>query len=270
MFGRLCPMKVEKSARVAASPISARSSNFPFLCVVRIDIAACRRDYLEYKAVLSDSETEKSQTYFCRDDCARFVVTRGVMRFAISSLTNVQPDIVEIRSDSFGKPFVAGADSRRSPWEVNASHSGEYALLAFCLGSVVGIDVELVRELPDLDDIAAACLSRSQLRVFRELDRQDRIAAFYRSWTRKEALLKASGLGLSVPLKCVDVGLGSGVTGFSQIPETLGVTSNWSLFDIPVADGYFASLVTSHGPTSYDLMDWNGTEHSLKYFNSGM
>lgn len=102
-----------------------------------------------------------------------------------------------------------------SPWgkplhreiEFSIAHSGEMVWAGFCRRAALGIDVESIRPLTDLADLTAQ-LHPEEGRAIRALPPGERDAAFYRCWTRKEAVLKATGKGLSLPLDgfCVETG----------------------------------------------------------------
>jgi 4'-phosphopantetheinyl transferase len=89
--------------------------------------------------------------------------------------------------------------------EFNLSHSGILALYAFTSGRPVGIDVELIRQIPDVNDLAERFFSPTEIASLRVLLLDRRSLAFLACWTRKEAFIKALGLGLSCPLDAFDV-----------------------------------------------------------------
>jgi len=105
---------------------------------------------------------------------------------------------------ALGKPFLrhAGAPS------YNLSHTRGLALVAVCAGAAVGIDVEQVRPLADADALAQRFLSPAEAAAVLEAAPAARGAAFLRTWTRKEAVLKASGHGLDIDTRLVEVGSG--------------------------------------------------------------
>ncbi len=117
---------------------------------------------------------------------------------------------VEFGINEHGKPRIV--DSR---WHFNASHSGELMLLA--LSSIeVGIDIERVRPIVHLDHLAAKYFPGEPIG-----DRD----SFCRAWVRREALLKAHGIGIR------------GLSTHRDLP------AGWRLIDLPVPSGYYASLV---------------------------
>jgi 4'-phosphopantetheinyl transferase len=87
------------------------------------------------------------------------------------------------------------------------SHSAEMALYAFTLDCELGVDVERVRELDDLEVMAAHLFCPAEISELLSLSPENREEAFFRCWTRKEAYIKALGEGLSIPLDRVRVTL---------------------------------------------------------------
>jgi 4'-phosphopantetheinyl transferase len=101
---------------------------------------------------------------------------------------------------SHGRPVLAGGPS------FSVSHSGGLALVALAPADVlVGVDVEQVRRRANLDKLAARVLSPEELAQWRATPPAERLVAFLRQWTAKEAYLKALGLGIATRLADVDV-----------------------------------------------------------------
>ena len=122
-----------------------------------------------------------------------------------------------------GKPYVSGGEV-----EISVSHT-EGATLVAVARRAVGIDIERVRPLPDLDALAAASLGDGEARALEDLVDGDRVASFYRFWVRKEALLKARGCGLAVDPRAVDT--------------TQGVPG-WEWIDVPLDAAFAVSVAT--------------------------
>ena len=91
----------------------------------------------------------------------------------------------------------------------NLSHSGGWALLATRHGAEVGADIELMREVPDLALLAREHLSGAERQALAAHGGRAASHDFLVAWTRKEACLKALGVGVgSVALNKVDAGVG--------------------------------------------------------------
>jgi 4'-phosphopantetheinyl transferase len=86
--------------------------------------------------------------------------------------------------------------------------------LAVTSGAPVGVDVEEVRET-DVDGLAGICFSPAELDVFQSLPAESRVGAFFTYWARKEAVLKATGKGMSVVMSKLTL------TGFDSAPRVV-------------------------------------------------
>lgn len=173
---------------------------------------------------------------------SRFAAGRGFLRETLGRYLGEEPERLVFGTGEFGKPFLAGG-VKRGDLRFNISHAGNRLLLAVTTGKEVGVDLEFVRSDLDYPEMAKHYLSVRERSELLALPRNERLAAFYRLWTRKEAYLKGSGTGFSLPCTDFDVSLIPG-----HPPELLchrvspEETSRWTLTDIPVPEGYCAAL----------------------------
>lgn len=131
-----------------------------------------------------------------------------------------------VELNPFGKPFIAGGP------EFSISHSGEIVVLAMTEKGAVGIDIERMRPI-DAQDFAQFLPEVANLNC---RDDKGDLRLFYDCWTRKEAVLKGSGAGLSVPLEEVVL---SGET--ARLKEI-----KWFLKSFPLAVDYCCNVATTH------------------------
>jgi 4'-phosphopantetheinyl transferase len=131
------------------------------------------------------------------------------------------------------RDFPSGSDVR-----FNVSHSGGWALLAVTRGSEVGIDIERVDSRFAADQIPERFFSPGEVARLRGLPADQQTAAFFRCWTRKEAYIKARGLGLALPLDSFDVSLGP-----DDPPELLRGADGWCVQDFDAPPGFAAAVV---------------------------
>jgi 4'-phosphopantetheinyl transferase len=128
----------------------------------------------------------------------------------------------------------------------NLSHTRGAALIGVAAGPELGIDIEWQRPMEDLDDMARAVMSPEELEQWLALPPDDRTPAFYHLWTRKEAYLKAIGLGLYRSLQEVTVPVSARQldplsTGGGLVRDSAG-TGVWTIADLATGDGYSASI----------------------------
>lgn len=186
--------------------------------------------------LLTDAEQQRANRYRQEPDRQRFAVGRGGARWLAGMLTKQPPNSIHIETLPSGKPELVNA----SNWQSNVSHAGEWVLWA--VGSqAVGVDVESMATGFAYHDLIDNCFSQAERGALRQAALQDDTARrhlFYTLWTRKEAILKATGLGLTDQLTAFSVLDGSQTV----VPATIGATGTWQLCSFPLTDTYLASL----------------------------
>jgi 4'-phosphopantetheinyl transferase len=161
----------------------------------------------------------------------RFVAARAARRDILGRCLAVPPESIRFGLGAGGKPHVEGAGHRV---QFSASLSDALALVAVAYGIRVGVDLERVRRLDDVDAVSRRAFSSAELRQWLSQPPGDRLQAFYRVWTRKEAYLKGTGDGIAGDLAGVHVGLGARAAAV--------VGTQWSVVDLAIADGWAAAL----------------------------
>lgn len=125
----------------------------------------------------------------------RFIIARGVLRSIISCyLPRQSPALLVFDYNKYKKPQLSAA--YHSTLQFNVSHSEDYALLAITPLHPIGIDVEKLKS-HDLLAIAKRFFSYNEYQLLSQLRSNQIEPVFYALWTRKEAVLKAVGLGIA-------------------------------------------------------------------------
>lgn len=140
---------------------------------------------------LSAEEMARAERFIHREDRDRHILGRGVTRLVIARAMGCAPGEVCFDLGPQGKPRVCGGPS------FNISHSGDVVALAFAASGRLGVDVEYRKRLRDLLSLARATFRSDEYAELVALPEEARHEAFFRIWTRKEAMLKALGCGLS-------------------------------------------------------------------------
>ncbi len=151
----------------------------------------------------------------------RFVVARGQLRRILAAHLGVAPSSLAFGSGRNGKPFVEAGP------HFNLSHSGGLGVCAVSPAAEVGVDIEVVHQVPEAEQIAGRWLGAAAAAEVRRAGR-DRDLVFLRHWTRREAYLKALGVGIT------DAG-GPG-------PADLAL---WTILDLEPAPGYVGALAVA-------------------------
>lgn len=182
---------------------------------------------------------------------------RIALRRLLGERLKVPPDSVELQHGPWGKPFLHPAHGSRT--EFNVSHAGDWAVIAVGEARNLGIDIERVTENDDYEMLADRIMSARELNWYDKLLAGERCLAFYRAWVRKEAVLKATGCGLSLDPRMIDVHNGLGWLYSIPLP---GATSGecLELLDIQAPPEYVGALVCRSAE-----IDRRGCRQSIAY-----
>src|SRR5262245_3772934 len=162
---------------------------------LRVDVRDTAFDHFD--SVLSEAERERAQRFRFARLRQEFTIAHGGLRVLLGRYLSVAAERVRFADGSHGKPAIAEPSSTI---RFNLSHSGQLAVIAIGHGRDLGVDVEEIRPMSDMQEIARRFFSHEEaadlLRTAPDAHEQN----FFRIWTRKEAFIKAIGHGLSFPL----------------------------------------------------------------------
>ena len=205
--------------------------------------------------ILSDDERVRAGRFAYQELRDRWSVSRAGLRTILGSYAGSAPSELHFEQAEFGKPFLADSDS--ADIHFNLSHSDNLAVVAVTAVAPVGVDVERVRAIPDWKRVANRFCSRSENTALSGVVQHQRERAFYNCWTRKEAIIKSTGEGLSARLDAFDVTLAPGEP--AAVLNDRRSTANqqsWRLLHLDPADGFVGAVaarcpgkvnVTYHG-----------------------
>jgi 4'-phosphopantetheinyl transferase len=155
-------------------------------------------------STLSTRESQRAAAFAHAMDRQRYVAAHAFMRRVLAHYTGVDAKALDFVDGAAGKPALAAAQGAGGI-QFNLSHSGDVALLGVARDRLVGVDIEVVRRLDDLEALVRTTFSVDERRRFDALDVALRHEAFFAVWTRKEAVIKATGAGLSTELTRIEV-----------------------------------------------------------------
>jgi 4'-phosphopantetheinyl transferase len=190
--------------------------------------------------LLDGKELERFYRFHFACDRARFAIAHVNVRRILGAYLDQEPERIVFRTNSFGKPELA-TEAQTCPLHFNLSHSRSVALLALSTETELGIDIEDLR--PIQSEVAEGHFSPTELVALSSLEGEAWLNGFYHCWTRKEAILKAEGVGLNLPLYSFDVSLIPG-----DPAKILGVRPPavfrhpWVLHDLATPSGTIAAL----------------------------
>jgi len=149
--------------------------------------------------MLSPDEKKKATRYYFEIDSLRYTVARATLRLLLSRYLKQQPTALEFGYTEFGKPFLKG-DGPPLAFSFNVSHSAHLALFAFSTHAELGVDIEEHKNDLATLDIANRFFFGAEIDELKSCSKADFGICFFNCWTRKEAYIKAKGMGLSLPL----------------------------------------------------------------------
>jgi 4'-phosphopantetheinyl transferase len=191
----------------------------------------------DYLAHLQPEERERASRLLFPADRRQAIASRGTLRLLLAHYTGTKhPRELELVPGERGKPYLADSHLR-----FNLSHTRNLALFAFAREIELGIDVEEIQAARDLDAVAEQSFAPSEREALHSLPQPQRTVAFYRCWTRKEALLKAEGSGLFRALDSFTVSLLPG-----EPANILSGADGWDLQHIDAASNAVGAIAWQH------------------------
>jgi 4'-phosphopantetheinyl transferase len=213
--------------------------------------------------LLDGLERERFAAYRRTEDQVRFLTARVVGKALLARRLGVEPGAVALDSTcsncgrTHGKPRVIRPDGHpadRPLPEMSISHSGDLIAVAVTDGLPVGVDVEQERDV-QVHDLLRMTLSPAEQPAFAEVPAAEQDAAFFTYWSRKEALLKATGRGLAIPMTKVTL------TPWDQPPRIVGSDTTevdpkaLRMAALDAGSGYRAAVAVLAGP-DFPEHDW--------------
>lgn len=201
-----------------------------------------------FQQLLSATELARAERFRFLDHRRRHIIAHGALRAILGGYAGADPAVMEIAIGARGKPFLP----RYSALHFNLSHSGQLAMLA--VGDrELGVDVEKLRHLESLQEIARRHFSQGEFEALCALPEERQLCGFYRLWTRKEAYIKAVGAGLSMPLDVFDVSVADEAC-FLGFRDGTEAPSDWLLRDVSPGPEFTAALAVRHAGASVRLL----------------
>ena len=205
------------------------------------------------EATLSEEEAKRAVRFRFEKDRIRYIVAHGCLRNILARYLQCEPGVLNFDINEYGKPSING-----HKLEFNLSHSGDFALIAVSHKRKVGVDVERIHSDMEFESIADRFFSPNELAELMSLPLEQRAIAFFNCWTRKEAYIKAQGLGLSLPLDSFDVSLTPNEPAFLRATRPDAQEANrWSLCSLKVDPGYAAAVAINDKDLELKLWDWH-------------
>lgn len=196
-------------------------------------------EYDSVARVLSPTEKDRGASFCLERDRLRFVAVHSALRYLVAAYTETRPEDLQFRYNPHGKPSLAPGETKLA---FNLAHSEGQALYAICADHEIGVDIERVREFGDLLQIARQQFAPEEYDQLATTPDHARCELFFRYWTLKEAVVKATGAGLG-QLKDFRVRLSGYEEGVLEPVKPNPVWHvRWHLQSFEPAQGYKGAL----------------------------
>lgn len=212
------------------------------LAAETVDLYLAQTDALplplaELRDMLPESERARIDRFQREADRERQTAAAALLRWVLADYLACDPASLEFTRGAYGKPGMRGGPA------FNLSHSGAWILIGVAPTGRLGVDVEVLRPLPDLERLARQNFAPDEVSALLMVPCSRRERAFYRAWTRKEAYLKALGHGLSQPLDGFSVSLEQAPdAALLRTGDPTEPPERWSLRSVPCAPDAEAAL----------------------------
>jgi 4'-phosphopantetheinyl transferase len=184
-------------------------------------------------ALLSPDEHERAERFKYLQHRMRFIAARGSLRQILSNYLDLPPKEIIFAYGEHHKPYLTA-----SPIQFNLAHSGDMAVYAITLNHPIGIDIEKIQNNYN-PDIAKRFFNPQEYAALLALPEHKRILGFYCLWARKEAIIKATGRGISMGLATFNVSV-------NDVSETVIVQNEaWSLLPLSIHPDYASAVATN-------------------------
>lgn len=210
---------------------------------VHVWCASLEQNAADCALLLSADEQARARRFRFEREQRRFTIGRGLLRLILSRYLNIPPENLQFEYGTYGKPAL---DVGTQNISFNLAHSGELALYAITANLEIGVDLEQIHPIPDVQQLAEQYFSPSEKAELNALPPGERLEAFFRGWTLKEAWLKARGDGLTYPLNQFSVSMApDGPVRLSGAGDDSQELARWSLRALNPADGYIGALAVA-------------------------
>jgi 4'-phosphopantetheinyl transferase len=208
------------------------------------------------EATLAPDERARAARFHFERDRSRFIAGRGILREILGRYLAEEPARIQLAYGEHGKPRLS-APAGGARLEFNLSHTRGLALYAITRRSPIGVDVEYLRPVPDAARIVDRFFSECEQADYRRLSAEVQLIGFFNAWTRKEAYVKALGLGLGYPLHAVEVSMAPGAAVRFLRIDGNSLAAGWSLIAVSPAPGYTAAVAVAGDQLALQHWQWS-------------
>jgi 4'-phosphopantetheinyl transferase len=209
-----------------------------------------------FATTLLPDEKERAERFKFDVHRNRFIAGRGALREILGQYLQVNPADLRFSYSPNGKPVLA-EQFANSGIHFNLAHSEDMALFAVTRIGPVGVDVECVRPIKNVEELVARFFSSRENELFQNVPADEKPASFFNLWTRKEALLKATGEGITRSLSLVEVSFLQGESArLLAVSGDAAKAAQWSLRELTPAAGFAGAVAVEAREVSVRCGKW--------------
>ncbi len=202
---------------------------------------------------LESIEIERAEKFKYKNDRDTYLIARYALRLIASHHLDVNPSKLQIGFGKYGKPFFLNYPN----FHFNLSHSREIILISMGR-QPIGIDVEYCNDSIDYLGIANSVFSKREITSLTSLNTENLHDAFYRIWTKKEAYIKAIGMGLQAPLSEITMRpFDDGYHNLMSLHWNQEECNRWKVFNLDIEGQYMAALCCDWSIKELEMLEIN-------------
>jgi len=229
--------------------------NFPLLSNNELHIWKVSTDitpeaFSAYKNLLTEKEVTNISFFKFKQTKDSYLVSQGALRMLLSGYLGVSPNLVKIGRKVKGKPFSIDNPSLN----FNVSNSGQFVTIAFSYDGEVGIDIEKIRPLPDLNELINSNFSEKE-KQFINSKPEERLSRFYRFWTIKESYLKAIGEGMRLSPDSLEFSIDEDCFKLLSVKGVFE-QEDWKFNEFSISNDYVGTITYSQDNMVIKFMDF--------------
>lgn len=194
-------------------------------------------DFLRYWSVLDESEKNQANRFKTDQLHHRYVIVHGRLREVFARYLKQSPESIKMAKAERGKPYLVDY----TELAFNLSHSENFMAIAIAWNCQLGVDIELYKHRNSLSDIVNKYFAAEEADYWNKQPEEFKTREFYRFWTRKEAFLKATGLGIAHGLNDCVINPEQPDT-LLKIPTGCGQLSDWQLREMDLGKDVCCAL----------------------------
>jgi 4'-phosphopantetheinyl transferase len=209
---------------------------------------------------LSADERARAERFHFDIHRHHYIVGRGLLRWLNGRYLSIPPQEIQFAYSKYEKPALVNEPAL----QFNVSHSHEGLLIGFTWETALGVDIEHVRSMDDMDAIARRFFSPVESAAYLSVADDEKPDTFFNCWTRKESFIKAVGEGLSFPLDEFEVSLLPGEPArLLEVRGSKQEAARWSMQSLDPIPGYRAAFIVESEMPESVFFDGNQVDIEL-------